>query len=290
MIAKRWRLIGATIAALFCFATAEIARGAEFANPQMVTINGYSGDAMEPFITRDGNFLFFNNSNSEPDTNLYWATKVDDLTFNFMGEIAGANSPLLDAVASMDLAGDFFFITTRSYLSSFSTIYQASYAAGAVTDVGLVAGVSKRKLGWVNFDCEISADGNTLYFLDGFFGNKNFPQKTKWAIAHRSGSAFKRDPKGPSILACCRTGKSLNYAPDTSADELEFYWTRLIPPTTPPQIWMATRAGKTKPFKNAHQITAITGFAEAPSISPDGHSLYFHLLDNDTFKVWRVTR
>jgi hypothetical protein len=41
---------------------------AEFANPQRVTIRGYSDDAMEPFLTRDDKYLFFNNSN-DPQVN-----------------------------------------------------------------------------------------------------------------------------------------------------------------------------------------------------------------------------
>ena len=63
-----------------------------FTNPQPVTIEGYSQDAMEPFISPDGNYLFFNNSNSLPQTNLYYATRIDDLTFQFQGEIGGANA------------------------------------------------------------------------------------------------------------------------------------------------------------------------------------------------------
>ena len=34
-----------------------------FGNPQRVTIQGYNDHAMEPFITRDGRYLFFNNLN-----------------------------------------------------------------------------------------------------------------------------------------------------------------------------------------------------------------------------------
>ena len=70
-----------------------------------VTINGYSGDAMEPFITRDGNYLFFNSLNSGGDTSLYYAAKgADDVTFNGATTITGVNAmpPHLDAVASMD--------------------------------------------------------------------------------------------------------------------------------------------------------------------------------------------
>src|ERR1700730_10102518 len=62
-------------------------RAPDFANPQRVTIAGYSGDAMEPFVTRDGRLLFFNNSNQSADTNLFWAVRIDDLAFQFRGEI-----------------------------------------------------------------------------------------------------------------------------------------------------------------------------------------------------------
>src|SRR5260221_5721335 len=59
-----------------------------FANPERVTIAGYSQDAMEPFITRDGTRLFFNNSNaSTVNTNLFQATRIDDVTVPVGGEI-----------------------------------------------------------------------------------------------------------------------------------------------------------------------------------------------------------
>src|SRR3984957_18130740 len=59
-----------------------------FTNPQPVTIEGYSEDAMEPFVSPDGHYLFFNSSNAVVPTNLYYATAVDDtgLTFQFQGE------------------------------------------------------------------------------------------------------------------------------------------------------------------------------------------------------------
>jgi hypothetical protein len=43
---------------------------------------------MEPFVSRDGKYLFFNNLN-EPlvNTNLHWAERVDDLHSKHRGEI-----------------------------------------------------------------------------------------------------------------------------------------------------------------------------------------------------------
>src|ERR1700687_4426172 len=143
-----------------------------FPHTERVTINGYNQDAMEPFISLDGNYLFFNNTNSPPPgtfTKLYYATRIDDLNFQFVGEITGVNAAGLNAVASMDSSGKFYFISTRSYMQTFSTIYWGNFAAGGVSTVDLVPGVSKHKPGWVNFDAGISSDGHTLYFVGGLF-------------------------------------------------------------------------------------------------------------------------
>lgn len=259
-----------------------------FADPQFVSINGYSGDSMEPFLSRDGSILFFNNSNDpKVDTNLFWAQRIDDLTFQFEGELAGANSSALDAVASMDRDNIFYFISTRSYAQTFSTIYSGVYADGGVTGIGLVPGVSRQQAGWVNFDAEISADGNTLYFVDSFFGSAGSPQNAKIVIARRSGSSFVRDPKSDKLMKGVNS-KELNYAPCTSASELEIFFTRLD--KNGPAIYTASRAATSEPFKKAQKIKTITGFVEAPTISSDGNSLYYHKNDNGVFHIYRVTR
>jgi hypothetical protein len=55
----------ATALALF-LATALAADGEAtrlFRHPERVALVGYEGDAMEPFMSRDGRFLLFNNQN-----------------------------------------------------------------------------------------------------------------------------------------------------------------------------------------------------------------------------------
>jgi len=74
-----------------------------FGAPQRVTIRGYDGDAMEPFITKDGLYLLFNNRNDpRTNTNLHFAARVDGLTFQYRGEIKGVNTPVLEGVPSLD--------------------------------------------------------------------------------------------------------------------------------------------------------------------------------------------
>jgi hypothetical protein len=265
-----------------------------FTNPEPVTIEGYTQDAMEPFVSPDGNYLFFNSSNSVPPTNLYYATKIDDVTFQFQGEIAGANISgpgTLNAVASMDINNIFYFISNRSYAQTFSTIYSGTFSNGSLSNVALVQGVSKDKLGDVNLDQCISPDGGTLYFVDGVFNGGSVPQAANIEIAKRHGDHFVRLKNSAEIMRKINTD-GLNYAPDISKSQLEFFFTRIPghPPTPPPVIYTATRSSTSKPFGAPRKIDAITGFAEAPALSPDEKSLYFHLQVNGTFVIYRVTR
>ena len=132
----------------------------EFGQPIKVEIQGYTGNIMEPFLSRDGNTLLFNNLNSAPEnTNLHWATKINDSSFQYKGEIAGVNTPDLEGVPTLDNDSHLYFVSTRNYASTLSTLYQCNFSNGVATNVQLVSGVSKLQAGWVNFDIEVSADG-----------------------------------------------------------------------------------------------------------------------------------
>ena len=263
-----------------------------FTNPQPVTIEGYSQDAMEPFVSPDGNYLFFNNSNAPTvDTNLFYATRIDDVTFQFQGEIGGVNSTALDAVASMDINNTFYFVSTRSYAETLSTIYSGTFSNGSVSNIAIVPGISKQKGGDVNFDAGISRDGSTLYFDDGVFSSGGQLQRASIAIAKRGGGQFKRLNDSAKIMKQVNQ-HGWNYAPAISASGLEFFFTRFdsSQPHALPTIYTATRSKTSKPFGKPKKIEAITGFAEAPALSPDEKSLYYHLNVSGTFVIYRVTR
>jgi len=263
-----------------------------FHSPEDVSITGYNGDAMEPFLTRDGRYLLFNNRNDPSEnTNLHWAKRVDDLTFSYLGEIPGVNTPALEGVASMDRAGNLYFVSTRSYPQNWSTIYRAKFEDDRASAPELVEGISRRMPGWVNFDAEISADGNTLYFVDGYFGTANQPQSSTLMIAARSGKGFRR-VTGSARLFANVNGDSLQYAPDVSEDELELFFTRVrrIEPPAEPAIFRCVRKSVDQPFSVPQRISAIQGFAEASTLSPDGRSLYYHCRIDGRFRVRRVKR
>ncbi len=98
-----------------------------FQRAERVTIANYSGDAMKPFLTRDGRFLLFNNLNDPR-----------------------VNTSALEAVPSVSCSGELYFVSTRSYQETFSTIYRARFSEGVATGIQLVPGISRRMPSWVN--------------------------------------------------------------------------------------------------------------------------------------------
>ena len=264
---------------------------AAFQHPERVTIANYSGDAMEPFLTHDGRYLLFNNRNDPSvNTNLHYAERIDDLHFAYRGEIQGVNTDALEGVPSLSCDGTLYFVSTRSYKDTFSTIYRAHFEKGVATNVEIVPGISRRAPGWVNFDAEISADGETLYSVDSQFKN-GMPATADIFIAKKHGDVFERASDSNAVLKLVNT-KALEYAPAISSDGLELFFTRVekVTATAEPRIWRAARKNSHEPFGEPQLVSAITGFAEGPTLSPDGLSLYYHAREGGKFVVFRVTR
>ncbi|HEX4451470.1 MAG TPA: hypothetical protein VH143_11395 [Kofleriaceae bacterium] len=266
---------------------------ASFSAPQSVSIIGYGSDVMEPFVTRDGAYLLFNDRNDPAtDTNLFYATSIDATEFQFAGPIAGANSTSLDGVASVDDQGELVFVSTRSYAQSLSTLYTASFAAGVATGVALIPGVSRDEATVVNFDAEISADGSALYFVDGVIDpGASLPSAADLVIADRTGSGFARRPDSAAIFANINSS-ALEYAPATTSDQLELFFDRFDPSVdTVPAIYHATRATIDEPFGAPAKLAALgDNLVEGATVSPDGKAVYYHQLDGDRYDLYRVTR
>ena len=261
-----------------------------FGAPHLVTIRGYDGHAMEPFLTCDGRYLLFNNLNDpKENTNLHYAEGNDDLTFDYKGEIRGVNTAALEGVPSMDQDGRLYFVSPRSYGETFSTIYRGRFKDGSVDGVELVPGVSRQQPGVVNFDVEISGDGKTMYTVDALFEGGG-PKTADFAIAIRDGTGFTRDPKSREILEHVNTG-ALEYAADLSADGLELFFTRVnSPPTSPPAIFRAARTSQDGPFETPQRVAGPTGFVEASTLSHDGTTIYYHTKERGRFVIYCMKR
>lgn len=263
-----------------------------FTNPMPVMLTGWSGGSvMEPFLSRDGGYLFFNNSNDpSADTNLYFAGRIDDLTFNYIAPLDEANSSALDAVASEDDAGNFYFITTRTYASTLVTLYRATWDvdSGAIAGVQPVSGLPASATGHVIFDAAVSPDGATLAFAEGDYSTGTLTAAALGLAARDASGDFSRSAGSDATLAAVNGAATTQYAPVFSASLLELYYTRLDGGV--PAIYVATRDTADAPFSAPRKIDAITGFAEAPTLSVDEHALYYHHKDGGVFVLYRVTR
>ncbi len=265
----------------------------EFGEPLKVEMIGYSGNMMEPFLSRDGNILMFNNLNALPEnTNLHWATKIDDTTFQYKGEITGVNTTDIEGVPTMDNAGNLYFVSNRNYANTLSTLYQSNFSNGTATNVQLMSGLSKLQPGWVNFDVEVSADGQFLYFVDALFTQTGIPTTADLVVSKKSGPGFQRLVNSNELMKNINTD-ALEYAACISVNQLELYFTRLELPVTATslsEIFVSTRGTINEPFSSPTKIKSITGFAEAATIAPDQRTLYYHKKDNDTFRLYLVRK
>ena len=269
-----------------------------YGHPQPVTIEGYSGRAMEPFIASDGKTLFFNNSN-EPgvDTNLHLATRLGPNAFRHVGELTGANSPVLDAVPSMDLDGRFYFTTVRQYERDRKSIFSGRFRNGLLEDVHAVEGTLTPAVpGWINMDVGISPDGRTMYMSRARFeAGIPVPRESDLMVGVRTGDTFSIDPRSQDLLANVNT-PALEYAPAISTDGLELYFTRASGLGTGRaedvrlRIMVARRRRGDVPFDVPRVLDRLTGYVEAPSPSLDGNEMFFHKKVDGTFAIYRAER
>ena len=264
-----------------------------FTTPVKVQINGYNGNSMEPFLSRDGSILLFNNLNALPEnTNLHWAKRINDSSFDYQGEVSGVNTADLEGVPSLDKSGNLYFVSTRNFSTTLSTLYQAKFSNGVATDVQLVNGISKQQAAWINFDVEVSENGETLYFVDGMLAQSGIPTFADLVIAQRNGPSFTRLSNSASILKNINTS-ALEYAACISVNQLELYFTRLSLPVTAssaPEIFISTRQNTNEPFGKPQKIEGLGAFVEATTIAPDQITLYYHRKENDKFELFTIRK
>lgn len=288
----------------------------DFINPRPVQILGYTGHAMEPYISRDGEELFFNNSNAQTlddgssnDTNIHYAMRVDGTTFQYMGLVVGAsedstpNVNELEGVPSLSNAQELYFIRTTDYLDESSpnylkSVFWGGYANGNVVDIQSLPNFRNDRppgqgpvLGELVFDIDIQEDGNTLYFAAGDFDN-GILQAANVGVAVRDGDGFTVATDSAAQMAAINT-EALEYAATASTDLLELYFSRaeIIIGSYRFAIFVSTRESTSSVWSSATELTSLSGeVVEAPSLSRDGQTIYFHQEINGTFQIFVADR
>ena len=260
-----------------------------FGDETDVSINGLTFDAMEPFISPDGKYLFFNNLNDGINTKLFYATKVNDSTFNYVGGLMGANQslqPHLDGVADMDEAGNFYWTSSRNYPAELNNLFHGTFNAGTVINIGRVQGDFNMNIpGWLVMDHGISLDGEFLYFNNARFDDANCqgPCETTIGVAQRVGpSTFNTVADSGMILQNINDPAYIYYAPCISSDNLELYYTRYvkgeITSSTKLEICAAVRNSSESSFSTPKILFSekVSDLIEAPTLTIDKKVMYYH--------------
>lgn len=281
-----------------------------FANPQLVGIIGYPTNSFknvqEPFISRDGQYLFFNTAGIENEKDLLFAKwDVNQSSFVFQGEIQDVNTPNdLEGNPTMDAYSNFFYINNRVAPAWISSGVFDPDTMSIINNISISGPPSIEVSGstaTVNMGVEVSSDGNTLYFSRAVFLNAGESNQTISAsnilFAQKINGAFVYDETtADRIMQNINTNENLEYAACISKDELEFYFTRTLVssianPTPDSQIMRAVRTDTTETFSLPKPVGGIPNhikFVEAPTIY--GDVLYYHQFDNGVANLYKVTR
>jgi hypothetical protein len=286
---RKGAVLTAIVAVLLGAGAPAHAAPSRWSRPEPVRIEGYGGEAMEPFVSRDGRVLFFNTRNDPgSDTDIHYALRSDDGVFVHQGVLNGTKSPDLDGVPTLASDGSFCFISPRDYRQTLNSVFCGRFTGNGVADVAPQSGLKTERLGRLIFDVEVSADGQELAFAEGDFSGGAAPDSADLYLAERTPGGFVR--RASHVFDNVNTS-ALEYAPSYSADGLELFFTRLTGfwIFRKPQIYRAVRASRSAAF-GAPVLVPIEGFVEGPSLSGDGRTLYFHKLVDGHFGIWRITR
>jgi hypothetical protein len=284
-----------------------------FKNPEPVSIqglpDGFGGTPIsteEPFITRDGRFLFFNTGKNENNKDLHYAER-DASKWLYKGEIGPGinNKKDVQGNPSMDSRNNFFYVNSGiKRMICKARFYPVD---GALSSHMNFDGVPLRQVKLIaqkfhgNMGVEVSADGTTVYFsratwdmngvsLGGFLGSDILFSKKQGDTHVYNEAEAKR------IMKHINT-PDLEYAASISSDGLELFFTRLAlkdiqPGKVRSMILRASRNSLSDPFNKPMVIEAIgrNYFVEGPAISADEKELYYHKLEGNKFRLYKVTR
>jgi len=260
----------------------------------------------EPFISRDGRFLFFNSGHQEGRKDLHYARR-SGRRWVYQGEIGpDINTPGdVQGNPTMDDNGHFYFVdATVPHM-----VRQARFRpqTGKLEQVREFDGLPSRDVRLFkqrftgNMGVEVSPDGRTMYFSRATWDlNLWFPGKVLGSnilLSERKGNRFVfSETRAKYIMKHINTHE-LEYAACISRDGRELFFTRLLRDSIHHghprlMIMRATRPSRDVPFGRPREIRAIGhgDFVEGPTLSADERELYYHKQVGKKFRIFRVVR
>lgn len=263
----------------------------EYANPELVTLEGYSGPQQDPVISPDGQYLFFDSHNDAGSPmHIHWAKRIDYKTFSYLGRVPGIEYEGIEG--ALDAEGNFYFLSPPAFLpQGGTTMGRGTFTNGTVTGIAPLKGITPLSVPAgsesLTFDMAITPDGDTLYFSEFILrkgagtGPRAFLSAQLSMAKKNPDGTFTRMPNSAEILRNVNALGSKVYNAAPSADGLVLAFNAAPSVATLPNIFLATRTSPTDPFGKPVLISAADDVAEGDqsevgSISPDGKHIYFH--------------
>ncbi len=285
----------------------------EFGKPVPVHIkglpNGFGGTPIsteEPFLSRDGRFLFFNSGRYENNKDLYYAEWINE-EWLYRGSLGPGVNSVKDVQGNptMDSSMNFFYIESSTSSMVRFAVFQPG--KGTLKSIKDLKGIPKRKIQLLkqlltgNMGVEVSDDGKYLYFSRATWRFRYF--KVGIILASNilfatkiNGKYVYNEAEAKRIMTNINT-MDFEYAASISKDGLELFFTRLacdfIKKGLPcSKIMRATRKDITSPFGLPKLIQSIgySDFVEGPAISSNGKELYYHKKVGNKFRIFKVSR
>ncbi len=236
--------------------------------------------------------MFFNSLNDGIQTRLYYATRVDDSTFTFVGEVGGVNepnNPQLNGVPSLDTTGNFVWVSVRDWPNTMENLHRGDYANDSCATINRVHGnFYVYALRWIIMDAMITNDGSELYYCNAFFDTCISPCAGTMGIAARvNDSTFNTIANSATILQPVNDTNYIVYAPNLSVNGLELYYTRLMKGTFNTEICVSVRAAVTDTFSSPIVLHAeLPNLPAAPTVNANADLMYYHKKFNGTFAIF----
>lgn len=267
-----------------------------FSNPQVVTISGYTGTAMQdPQLSPDGSTLFFDSHHDALDSTecfLYYAARANPVLFSFQGTVA----PQADVnpagssqfTGSLDAYGKFFFFQKHALETWGNGIIKATYSSGSVsngaplsglTPLPVISGAAQSYLS----NPFIGAGGNRLFLTNWFVNSAGHPVGAKCVLATKNADgSFTVQASNPIFDAVNAVSQMVyNAAP---CGNLYVVFTAVT--AYGPQIFVATASAMGEPFlaPDILSLGAPSGNFELENGAPtvDSSGLYYHQILSPT--------
>lgn len=237
----------------------------------------------------------FNSLNDGITTSIYYAAKVNDSVFNFIGLVPIINqtvTPRLDGVASLDSSNNLYWVSTRNYPTSYNNLQRIKFTGTGYTNFGSVYGdFYINSPGHLIMDATTNYSGDHLIYCNAFFNNclGGAPCKSSMGMAQKlNDSTFNKLTNTTTLFTNVNdTANYIVYAPSISKDGLELYYTRLLHNGLQTEIMVSVRTNTNQAFGLPMLLIGSPNLLpEAATISSDNSKIYYHKKVGGVFKIF----